>query len=373
MRPSPVGLSQTDDTRETSNQARGRGLPAGLCSDELFDRVLDAWDNATGDAIDEEDVKETLQAVVQALSDSKPDQGVVDPKAKTALGRRLLQLIRRDILNRLRHESADNIGPAAVIDLMATLDAVQEALEPDWSEYFVSRLSGPDGLDLVVEVAHDLRSPLTSILFLAETLQRGQSGEVNELQHRQLGLIYSAGLGLSSLASNVIELARGGDKLVDDERQPCSLTEILESVRDIVRPIAEEKGLSIRIQPPVTDQRLGNPIALSRVLLNLTTNALKFTDEGYVELTAVALDMTRVEFGIRDTGAGIKPQAAANMYQPFRRAVGREGYRFSGTGLGLTISRKLVEAMGSTLKLETRANWGTRFHFLLDMPPAAHG
>lgn len=371
MRPSPVGLSHTDDTQKESDRAPLRSPPAGLSPDELFGRVLDAWDNATGDAIDDEEVRETLQAVVQALGDSTPEEGIVDPKAKTALGRRLLQLVRRDMVNHLRNESHD-LEVQTVIDLMARLDAVQQALEPEWSEYFVSRLSGPDGLDLVVEVAHDLRSPLTSILFLAETLQRGQSGQVNELQHRQLGLIYSAGLGLSSLASNVIELARGGDQLVDDEPSPCSLTEIMESVRDIVRPIAEEKGLTIRVQPPVSEQRLGYPIALSRVLLNLTTNALKFTDEGYVEMTAQALDLTRVEFSIRDTGQGVKPEAAANMYQPFRRAVGREGYRFSGTGLGLAISRKLIEAMGSKLQLETRPDWGTRFYFELEMPPAGH-
>jgi len=85
---------------------------------------------------------------------------------------------------------------------------------------FSSRLSGPDGLDLVVEVAHDLRSPVTSIIFLAETLSRGQSGDINDLQRRQLRLIYSAALGLSSMASDVIELARGGDQLVEREQSP---------------------------------------------------------------------------------------------------------------------------------------------------------
>ncbi len=258
-----------------------------------------------------------------------------------------------------------------MVDLLGGLENVQEAIQPNWSEFFASRLSDPDGLDLVVEIAHDLRSPLTSILFLAETLQRGQSGPVNDIQHRQLRLIYGAGLGLSSLASNVIELARGGDRLVDDEPSPFSVTEVLESVRDIVRPIAEEKGLAIRLTPPITDHRMGHPIALSRVLLNLTTNALKFTDEGYVDLTARAGEGNGVEFNVRDTGHGIEPGVIANLYQPFRRAGGRDGYRFSGTGLGLAISRKLVEAMDSRLEVETRPDWGTRFFFDLDLPPAS--
>src|SRR5437879_12039992 len=76
-------------------------------------------------------------------------------------------------------------------------------------------LAGPNGLDLVVELAHDLRSPLTSILFLAEALQQGQGGSVTADQSRQLGLIYSAALCLCATASDVLELARGGNRLVD--------------------------------------------------------------------------------------------------------------------------------------------------------------
>jgi signal transduction histidine kinase len=96
-----------------------------------------------------------------------------------------------------------------VVRLFGAIEQVARALEPDWAQYFSDRLSGPDGLELVVEVAHDLRSPLTSILFLAETIQRGRSGPLTPVQERQLGLIYSAAFGLSSVASDVIELARG--------------------------------------------------------------------------------------------------------------------------------------------------------------------
>src|SRR4029078_10289607 len=88
---------------------------------------------------------------------------------------------------------------------------------------FADRLTGPDGLELVVELAHDLRSPLTSILFLGETMKRGRSGPVTPRQERQLGLIYSAAFGLSSVASDVIELARGGDRLGDPA--PLSLSD----------------------------------------------------------------------------------------------------------------------------------------------------
>ncbi|HKI94205.1 MAG TPA: HAMP domain-containing sensor histidine kinase [Gemmatimonadales bacterium] len=286
-------------------------------------------------------------------------------------------VLARHLLERLRAEALDAWDtartPPPLSDVLLTLramEAVRAELEPNWADHFASRLSGPGALDLVVEIAHDLRSPLTSILFLAETLQRGQSGDVNDLQRRQLGLIYGAALGLSSVTSDVMELARGGDRLVDKEPGPFAVAEILDSVRDIVRPIAEEKGLDVTVDPPPSDHRIGHAMALSRVLLNLTTNALKFTDQGTVEVTATPKERNRIEFSVQDTGRGIGSDALESLYQPFRRTRARREYCFSGTGLGLTICKKLVEAMGSTLMLDTSPERGTRFFFEVELPPA---
>lgn len=288
---------------------------------------------------------------------------------RTALARRLLGLMRTAFLERAGSlPSAPDSGQ--LLRLLGAIEQVSQRLEADWSQHFTDRLSSPDGLELVVEVAHDLRSPLTSILFLAETLQRGRSGAVNPVQERQLGLIYSAAFGLSSVASDVIELARGGDRLVDLDPIPFSVTDIFESVRDIVQPIAEEKSLSVRLATPEADFRIGHPVALSRVLLNLTTNALKFTAEGFVEVVARQTGARRLEFSVRDTGRGIPPQSMATLFEPFRRRQKAGEYAFSGSGLGLSICRKLVEAMGSTLQVETEQGVGTRFYFELDLPLA---
>jgi signal transduction histidine kinase len=287
---------------------------------------------------------------------------------RNALSRRLLGLIRTAFIDRVRTIAAPD--PGQLLRVLHAIELVAEHLEADWSQHFTDRLSAPDGLELVVEVAHDLRSPLTSILFLAETLQRGRSGPVNAVQERQLGLIYSAAFGLSSVASDVIELARGGDRLVDLDPIPFSVTDILESVRDIVQPIAEEKNLSVRVTSPDADFRIGHPVALSRVLLNLTTNALKFTAEGSVEVTAAARNSRCIEFSVRDTGRGIPPQSMATLFEPFRRRHKPGEYTFSGSGLGLSICRKLVEAMGSVLQVETAPGYGTRFYFVLDLPLA---
>jgi signal transduction histidine kinase len=298
-----------------------------------------------------------------------PVRPKVDPRIHSTLGRRLLELLRSEIV-----ESWRDVGAAdkELLPLLIAMERVRVTIQPNWVQTFAQQLSGTDGLALLMDVAHDLRSPLTSILVLAETLQRGQSGAVNEVQRRQLGLIYTAALGLSSVASDIIEFTQGGDQLVDQEPSSFSVTAMLESVRDIVRPIAEEKHLTVRLLAPTHDERMGHPVALSRILLNLTTNALKFTDQGYVEIVAQELgDGNGIEFAVRDSGRGIPQDKVTTLFQPLRKESGRRGQLFSQTGLGLTICRKLALAMKSDLKVESREGWGTRFYFTLDLPICA--
>ena len=150
----------------------------------------------------------------------------------------------------------------------------------------------------------------------------------------------------------MIELARGGDRLVDLDPIPFSVTDILESVRDIVLPIAEEKSSRCRLTAPEADFRIGHPVALSRVLLNLTTNALKFTAEGFVEVMPC-----RTAAGGSSSRFAIPAGHPAPVHGHPLRAVPAPPeageYAFSGSGLGLSICRKLVEAMGSALQVET--------------------
>ncbi len=362
---SPEGLT-LDDT--------GRWLgPVTQAAPSLVDTWREAAALAEADpdvisrhaaSVDEgrKSVAAVLAAVAHRLSGAE-----VEPLPRTPLSRAAAAAIRRHFLESLEARQDTAVG-GEVVTLLGALERVSADLEPIWSEQLASRLASADGFDLVVELAHDLRSPLTSILFLAETLQRGRSGPLTQVQDRQLGLIYSAAFGLSSVASDVIELARGGDRLVDLDPIPFSVSDIFESVRDIVQPIAEEKGLAIVVEAPDADFRVGHPVALSRVLLNLTTNALKFTNEGQVEVRGFTHAGDGIEFSVRDTGRGIPPAALANLFEPFRRRQREGEYGFSGSGLGLSICRKLVEAMGSTLELETAPNAGTRFYFTLALP-----
>jgi len=234
-----------------------------------------------------------------------------------------------------------------------------------------ARLHAPDAFELLVEVAHDFRSPLTSILFLAETMRDGVSGPVTELQRSQLGLTYSAAFGLASVASDIMDLARREQGLVDGDGQPYALSEVFESVQRLVSPIVEEKGLELRISVPEITHSHGHPHALSRVLLNLTTNALKFTDEGYVSI-GVTPRQGRLEYWVEDTGRGIPEQRRDELFQPFKRRLGenRDGHFFSGSGVGLSIARRLVRAMGSELVLERSDERGTRFSFVVSQGPS---
>jgi signal transduction histidine kinase len=291
---------------------------------------------------------------------------VYDPRLMSPLGRRLLDLLRAGVVEGCTPGSRDT----DLLPMFAAIEKVRSAIEPNWAQTFAAHLSGADGLALLMDVAHDLRSPLTSILVLAETLQRGHSGDVNDIQRRQLGLIYTAALGLSSVASDIIEFTQGGEQLIEQEPALFSVCAILESVRDIVRPIAEEKRLTVRLLPPTVDVRIGHSVAVSRILLNLTTNALKFTDHGYVEVVATEKGPNIIEFAVRDSGKGIDAESVATLFQPLRRKAGRRGQHFSQTGLGLTICRKLATALHSELKVESRIGWGTRFYFELELPPA---
>jgi len=236
------------------------------------------------------------------------------------------------------------------------------------------RMLGPNAFELLVEVAHDFRSPLTSILFLSEALRDGHSGEVNQVQKSQLGLMYSAALGLATVASDVVDLARRGVDLVDEDPTPYAFSEVFRTVERMVRPMVEEKGLQLVFNLPPHGQSEGHPHALSRVLLNLTTNALKFTDEGSVELGVRPLPMGRLEYYVNDTGRGIPEDRQAELFHPFkkRRGQGQKGEFFSGSGVGLSIARRLVEAMGSTLEFTTSNVDGTRFFFVLPTPPRRH-
>ena len=259
------------------------------------------------------------------------------------------------------------ITTAELVAILSAMEQVSGRFGFGRRSDFVERLASPRALEAVIEVAHDMRSPLASILFLVDALQRGQSGPVNAVQERQLGLIYGAALGLSGMASDVIDAVRG-HRLVEGKPVPFSIAETIANVCAVVRPIGEEKGLPIYTTLPAVDSRVGYPAAVNRVLMNLTTNALRYTDQGSVSLGCTEMPHEVVEFWVVDTGRGIPENVLRMLYDGFR--PGSSGLRFSSAGLGLAICRSLLEAMGSALTVQTAMEQGTRFSFQVKLPVA---
>ena len=322
------------------------GSPKAICDDEDLEALPSLWD-----------------AVWQAANGQDPKLKQLPP----VRARQLLDGMRRSFVESIRtvHQPVDVQEVVRVLD---GIERVQVAVERDAVQTFREQTAGPTGMDLLVEVAHDLRSPLTSILFLAETLRAGRGQPLSPAQERQLKLIYSAAFQLSSLANDLTELAQGGENLLERKPMPFAIGNVLASVRDIVQPIAEEKGLEVRMQTSDADRRVGHPAALGRVMLNLVTNALRCTDNGFVEASAHNLSDSRIEFTVRDTGPGVPDEVIASLFQPFDAQKLARSRVFSSSGLGLAICRRLVTAMGGELKVRSAPERGSCFYFALDLP-----
>ena len=275
--------------------------------------------------------------------------------------------MRSEFVLRLTKDKTRRIHSPELIAVLAAIEELASVAQTPSPNGFVQKLESSDASNAVLEIAHDMRSPLSAILFLVETLRGGQSGPVTPVQERQLGLVYGAALGLSGLASDIIEATRG-NLMSDEEPQPLSVAATIQDVCSIVAPVAEEKKLDLQQTYIHTDVRLGYATALHRVLLNLTNNALKYTPRGSVSVGATDFGDGRIEFWVEDTGRGIPDHVIAMLFTEFR--PGASGMRFSSAGLGLVICRSLLAKMSSTLRVDTAAEQGTRFSFVLDMPPA---
>jgi signal transduction histidine kinase len=313
------------------------------------------------------EVRDELQLVADQIDAlSNPDETIKRSPA-TFPPAAYLRLLRGEFLAEIT-ASRQAIDARLIAPVIKAFDDLeQRPAPPVATNQFTQHLASDNAVDAVIEIAHDMRSPLSSILFLVDTIRRGQSGPTNLVQERQLGLIYGAALGLSNLASDAMDAVRG-HRLLDGKPTPFSITDTILGVCAIVRPIGEEKGLVLNTTFPTRDGRMGHAPAISRVLLNLTSNALKFTQRGSVSIGCTELTSTQVEFWVSDTGTGIPDNVLAVLFDSFRSA--QSGIRFSSAGLGLAICRSLLEGMGSVLKVETDMNKGTRFSFQLTLPIA---
>jgi signal transduction histidine kinase len=340
----------------------------------IAEGIVAHWDDrSSGWMAQKEEVQEALTRIEVEIERIRAGRGlpsIGEPPARPLLDHRLCEAIRIELLRDWAgtQEGCVQWPPQTILEVLAALEEYRGLLRPGGTEELAARLAEPDAFELVVELAHDLRSPLNSILFLSEVLRSGHSGPVTDHQWKQLGLVYSATLGIVSVVSDVMDLASEQKGTVIEDPSPFSIGSVFDSVQKMVGPMAEEKGISLEFRLPDYDRCLGTPGPLGRILLNLTTNALKFTDDGWVRVSAEKLGRSIVEFSVQDTGRGIREEEIGRLFQPFRKSPHRSGYFFSGSGLGLSIVKRLLAALGSELKIETTMGEGSRFSFRVELP-----
>jgi protein-histidine pros-kinase len=184
-------------------------------------------------------------------------------------------------------------------------------------------------------------------------------------QEKQLRTIQGSARHLLSLINDLLDLAKIESGRVEIELQPASGTEVVGEVSTALRPLAEQKGLVLRLELPAadivvhTDRR-----ALSQILLNLANNAIKFTDDGEVVLSLRGESREGgrvVVFAVADTGCGIREEDQARLFKAFTQLDSSSTRRYEGTGLGLHLSQKLAELLGGTIRCESEHGTGSTF------------
>jgi signal transduction histidine kinase len=348
-----------------ASESRARLLLAAA-----IDGLLQEWRPDDGYQLSAPAVRQASSAVADVVCACAYGRHVtVDALPPWVSSHRLVRRLRAHWVARLAPE--DEADGPFLVRLVRAFDVVERLIDEQCAQRFIGRLSGPDAARLVVEMAHDMRSAMGSILFLSETVRSGASGPVTPVQQRQLGLIYSAALGLSGLVNDVVDLARGAQRLLDQPPVAFQLQEVVAGLVAVVRPTAEEKGLELQVHLPDIGMRQGLPVALGRVLLNLLSNALKFTEAGTVRLDVTRGDGTELQFRVADTGRGMSVAVQQRIFDAFRARDAEGDEYFSGAGLGLAMCQTLLTRMGSRLEVESEEGRGTTFAFRLRLPFAS--
>jgi signal transduction histidine kinase/CheY-like chemotaxis protein len=219
----------------------------------------------------------------------------------------------------------------------------------------------------LANMSHEIRTPMNAILGYAQILE--DDPDLNPDQQRAIQTIQTSGDHLLSLINNVLDISK-----IEAGRQELApvdfdLGELIEGLSAMFRLRCLQKRLGWREElAPGAGWVRGDANKLRQVLINLLGNAVKFTDQGEVELVMRSGPEDRYCFEVRDTGPGIPPERQERIFEPFEQ--GEEGFHKGGTGLGLAIARRHVELMGGRLEVDSTPGQGSRFFFSVSLPPA---
>ncbi|WP_278433508.1 CHASE domain-containing protein [Stutzerimonas kunmingensis] len=221
--------------------------------------------------------------------------------------------------------------------------------------------------EFLANMSHELRTPLNSILILSDQLRQNGSGNLNDKQVRHADIIHRAGHELLQLINDVLDLAKIESGHMQLKLEPLNLRELLTELETSLTPMAEQKGLALKVVvdadvPPALNS---DRARLQQILRNLLTNALKFTEQGQVELLASYppedADGQILQLQVRDSGIGIAKDQQERIFQAFQQIDGSISRHYGGTGLGLAITRQLVEVLGGHVTVDSELGNGATF------------
>ncbi len=222
----------------------------------------------------------------------------------------------------------------------------------------------------LANMSHEIRTPMNAVIGLAYLALKT---DLTTKQRDYLTKIHTAGNSLLGIINDILDFSKIEAGKLDIESTEFELEEVIRGVTTVTSQRAYDKGLEFLVELPgsVPPQLVGDPLRLGQVLTNIINNAVKFTEQGDIHVKAAVQartdDAVTLRFTVRDTGPGMTPEQCARLFQPFTQADMSITRKHGGTGLGLTISRKLVELMGGEIGLESEPGVGTTFFFTVQM------
>ncbi len=226
--------------------------------------------------------------------------------------------------------------------------------------------------EFLANMSHEIRTPINGIMGSAEVLRLS---ELDEEQSEFLGYIRSSVKTLLALINNILDLSKVEAGMIELERLPFSLRSCIGEVVSILMLPIGRKGVALHTLIPaeVPDALVGDQLRLKQVIMNLLSNACKFTHQGeitvHVALLASPGEGALLRFSVKDTGIGMSPETLAKIFNPYVQAEEGTARRYGGTGLGLNVSRRLVELMDGRIWAESVEGVSSSFHF--EIPFAA--
>jgi signal transduction histidine kinase len=215
-------------------------------------------------------------------------------------------------------------------------------------------------------MSHELRTPLNAIIGFSEMLKEEYFGEMNEKQMEYSVDIHSSGKHLLSLINDILDLSKVEAGRMELEVSEFDLPMAIENAMTLIKERAARHGINLEVS---VDEKLdcfhGDERKFKQILVNLLTNAVKFTPEGGRISVAAGKNNDVVEVSVADTGVGIAPGDQERIFEEFRQAKGDVTNKAEGTGLGLTLTRKIIELHGGKIWVESELGKGATFSFTL--------